>query len=68
MLVLSRKSNEGITIECAGQRIRIIVIGLYGDKVRLGFDADKSIPIHRDEVYQSIQAQVREERGNAESN
>ena len=47
MLVLSRKRNEGIQI---GDQVRIVVVEIRGDKVRLGIDADRDIAVHRDEV------------------
>ena len=37
------------------QTVGITVVDIRGDKVRLGFEADKSIPIHRQEVYDAIQ-------------
>ena len=51
MLVLSRKKDEEIVIN---KNIVIKVIEIRGDKVRLGFDAPKEIPIHRREVYDAI--------------
>lgn len=48
MLVLSRRINERIMI---GDGISITVVEIRGDKVRIGVDADKSIPVHRQEVY-----------------
>ena len=51
MLVLSRKPNESIVIR---DDIVITVIDVRGDKVRLGFDAPKDVPIHREEVYERI--------------
>ena len=51
MLVLSRKKNESIVIN---DNIVITVVEIRGDKVRLGFDAPKDIPIHRQEVYDAI--------------
>ena len=51
MLVLSRKPNESIVIR---DDIVITVIDVRGDKVRLGFDAPKDVPIHRNEVYEAI--------------
>jgi carbon storage regulator len=51
MLVLSRKKNEQIVID---DHIVITVIELRGDKVRLGIEAPRSVPIHRAEVQQAI--------------
>jgi carbon storage regulator len=51
MLVLSRKKNESIIIN---DDITIVVVEIRGDKVRLGVDAPKEIPVHRNEVYEAI--------------
>ena len=51
MLVLSRKQDEVITI---GDNIRIMVVSIQGDKVRLGIEAPKHVSVHREEVYQAI--------------
>jgi len=51
MLVLSRKKDEKIFI---GDNIRITVIEIRGDKVRLGIDAPRDITVHREEVYEAI--------------
>ena len=51
MLVLSRKKNERIVIS---DDITIVVVEIRGDKVRLGFEAPKEVPIHRHEVYNVI--------------
>jgi len=51
MLVLSRKKNESIIIN---DNIIVVVIEIRGDKVRLGFDAPKDVPIHRREVYDAM--------------
>ncbi len=50
MLVLSRKRDESIVIN---DNIVVTVVDVRGDKVRLGFDAPKDVPIHRREVYDS---------------
>ncbi len=55
MLVLSRKKNESIII---GEDIVITVIEVRGDKVRLGIQAPREVPIHRSEVYDAIQAET----------
>ncbi len=52
MLVLSRKMDEAIRIN---DNIRIVVVDIRGDKVRLGFDAPKDVPIHREEVWHMIE-------------
>jgi len=51
MLVLSRKKNESIVIN---NDITIVVVEIRGDKVRLGVEAPKEIPVHRREVYDKI--------------
>ena len=51
MLVLSRKKDESIIIN---DNIVVTVVDIRGDKVRLGFDAPKEVPIHRREVYEAI--------------
>jgi len=52
MLVLSRKKNESIVIN---NDITIVVVEIRGDKVRLGVEAPKEVPVHRQEVYEAIQ-------------
>ncbi len=47
MLVLSRKKNESILID---EHIVITIVEIRGDKVRLGIEAPREIPIHRAEV------------------
>ncbi len=51
MLVLSRKKNESIVIN---DDITIVVVEIRGDKVRLGVEAPKEVPVHRREVYDAI--------------
>jgi carbon storage regulator len=52
MLVLSRQKDESIMI---GDDVEITIVDVRGDKVRLGIEAPKSIPVHRKEVYEAIQ-------------
>jgi carbon storage regulator len=58
MLVLSRQRDEEIMI---GDNIRITVVAIRGNKVRIGISADKEIPVHRMEVYKAIQAELIQE-------
>ena len=51
MLVLSRKTDEKIII---GESITITVVAIGDGKVRLGIDAPKEVPVHRQEVYDAI--------------
>lgn len=51
MLVLSRKKNESIVIN---NDITVVVVEIRGDKVRLGVEAPKEVPVHRKEVYDAI--------------
>ena len=51
MLVLSRKKDESVVIN---NNIRIVVVEIRGDKVRLGIEAPKEVPVHRSEVYEAI--------------
>ena len=61
MLVLSRKKNESIVIN---NDITIVVVEIRGDKVRLGVEAPKEVPVHRREVYEAIK---RSDAENAEN-
>lgn len=47
ILVLSRKISESVII---GQHIRVVVVGIEGNKVKLGFECDRGIPIIREEL------------------
>jgi carbon storage regulator len=52
MLVVSRKKNEVIML---GDNIRLVVVQIKGEKVRLGIEAPLEMPVHRQEVYDDIQ-------------
>ena len=52
MLILTRKTNESITI---GDSIEVSVIEIKGDQVKLGISAPKEIRVYRKEVYLAIQ-------------
>lgn len=48
MLVLSRKPGQSIRI---ADEIRITILEVQGDRVRIGFEADANIEIHREEIW-----------------
>jgi len=52
VLVLSRKLNQSIMI---GDDVRIVVVSVDRDTVKLGIEAPRAIPVHRSEVYEEIQ-------------
>jgi carbon storage regulator len=51
MLVLSRKSNESIVID---GKIKVMIVAIQGQSVKLGIDAPSSVPVNRSEVQQRI--------------
>lgn len=59
MLVLSRHRDQSIII---GDNIKIIIVDIRGDKVRLGIEAPSDVPVHRQEVYEAIQRDLKAER------
>ena len=61
MLVLSRKKNESIIIN---NDITIVVVEIRGDKVRLGVEAPKEVPVHRREVFEAIKRSEAEQKNN----
>ena len=53
MLVLTRRTGESIVI---GDEVRVVVLEVRGDTVRLGIEAPRSVQVHRAEVYAEVQA------------
>jgi len=51
LLVLTRKVDQSITI---GSDIRVTVLGIRGNQVRLGIEAPKETSVHRTEIYEMI--------------
>ncbi|MDH7600438.1 MAG: carbon storage regulator CsrA [Sedimentisphaerales bacterium] len=63
MLVLSRTKDQSIII---GDNIKITIVDVRGDKVRLGITAPKDIPVHREEIYLAIQKEKKAKEQAAE--
>ena len=57
MLVLSRKSEESVVIggsDGLHRLVKVTVLGIRGANVKLGFEADADVPVHRSEVWEQI--------------
>ena len=65
VLVLTRKSNQSIMI---GDDIEISVLAIMGEKVRIGIEAPRSVPVFRREVYVEIQEDQEETEPRADVN
>lgn len=57
MLVLSRQRDETIII---GDSIKITIVEVRGDKVRIGIEAPRDVSVHRQEVYEAIKREIGE--------
>lgn len=57
MLVLTRQTEESIII---GDDVEIVIVGVSGNRVRLGINAPRRISVHRKEVYETIQREKRQ--------
>lgn len=58
MLVLSRKPGESVTV---GDEVRITVLSISGKQVRIGIEAPNDIAVHREEIYNKIASEQKEE-------
>jgi carbon storage regulator len=57
MLVLSRKRDSSIVIGEGTKQVRVTVLDVRGDRVRLGIDAARDVPVHRREVWERIRGE-----------
>ena len=63
MLILTRKEGETLVI---GDEVTVTVLGVKGSQVRVGVNAPKHVPVHREEIYLRIKAE--DEKGDEKDN
>ena len=51
MLILTRRTGETVMI---GNEVTLTVLGVKGNQVRIGINAPKNVPVHREEIYERI--------------
>jgi carbon storage regulator len=51
LLILTRRTGETLNI---GDNVQVTVLGIKGNQVRIGINAPKDVPVHREEIYEKI--------------
>ena len=59
MLILSRRAGESLKI---GADITVTVLGVKGSQIRIGVNAPRHVPVHREELYERIQRERQDQR------
>jgi carbon storage regulator len=62
MLILSRRINETLMV---GDDVRVTVLGVNGNQVRIGVQAPRHIPVHRQEIYEKIKKEESSDFGSS---
>lgn len=63
MLILTRRVGETLMI---GDDVTVTVLGVKGNQVRIGVNAPKDIPVHREEIYERIKREQESGKSTAE--
>ena len=61
MLVLSRKMQESVIVggdDGLHRLLKVTVLDIHGSRVKLGFEVDNDVPVHRSEVWEQIRAEA----------
>ena len=62
MLILTRRMNETLMV---GDDVRVTVLGISGNQVRIGVQAPRHIPVHRQEIYEKIKKEESSKSGSS---
>ena len=54
MLILTRKVGEALKV---GEDVTVTVMAVKGNQVRIGINAPKDVAVHREEIYEKVQAE-----------
>jgi carbon storage regulator CsrA len=57
MLILTRRVGEALMV---GNEVTVAVIAVKGNQVRIGINAPKDVEVHREEIYERVQAEKRD--------
>lgn len=60
MLILTRRPNETLMI---GDSVTVRILGIHGNQVKIGIDAPRDVPVHREEIFERIKREGQQRTG-----